>query len=679
MKNKNIEADKLSVFLVAVVFHDVFGFARKKDLAEIFKCCELPKAIRILRKHKIISKPFKLLGKLAYRIDINKCKAQIAQYKKETEQVKVLADKDSQTISQCYNVLQEFFFVNKLYDIHLELAAHCNVFDERAIKSIDYLIERDKFDIALDRVRLFDVSTLPENERTAYYVYKATLVERNGGQHETNVLLKKVGETSLGKIIGYKEQKENELVFGGAAAVENYIKSAEGHADKTNDFKLLFAYLYVLFENTHGNNKNRTEIQKCIAYMLKKIESNVNKSKAPQKDSPDELMLRYWKMHVDLEYGEFEYQKYIKWIEDYKGDYANKKSDYRYLHNLRRAYCDYVVEVLCSLQLTANNDSSGGFSINSKPCLEMLRIINDEQLKSDLACYVTHWKRMCIGDYINYYLLFKRGILREELTSEEISHLTDSHSLNEINRPTIKKKDFFEPHILEKDFSEPNTLSLEKIATKNYQDCIDEFKATNDKSEITTLTRLASIRMIKDGAPVKCLEKQIDRFYQGSNFEVFVSHGIALKIKLFLCDFYRKSVIAMDRAANFVERSPEEDQKQQAKIKQANEEVDYAFKGLISAISEINEQREKGIEFTKFSKSKFAVLYKMSEKLLDLDKTSTERRKAKLSAEKAKLSGIIDIQEGIIALDNYMLDRLDTAKSLREVINLIKYYPIVPL
>lgn len=467
--------------VLLIIIDSVFGFIPIKLLDSIFSHKEQKNILKLLKRRQLVGKPFKIRNGKAIKLHQSNVYNFLESHESKNTTDIDIKERLQDNLLKCLMDLQ-------MFSAHLEMSALFNKFDADTVQSLEALIDKDCFNIAFQYMNLYPENDVKDELKTIYF---ALILERCGQISETNRLLSKFNNMPL------KVDINGKLSFK-AMPYEN--------------IKLFGKYASVLFENTHGLSDNRA----TILALIDKLDMIATSVEAQKQLSNDLNMYNYWKYHINLESGNFLINDYNRWIINYRRTYFSNRNNYSYLHNLRRAYSDYAnciyLDILGKFDAT-NNDNK---------CYSMLETINDSFLISDLACYHTHFRRMAVGDLIMNYCLPNMQIKNEALSSK------------------------IKVYLLAKGYNNSNfsAENLIKFALQTYNDCLISFEKTQDKSANTTRTRICAAQlMCKDESlDYDNIDKTIRAFYEESKFEVFISYGIALRLKLYLLKFMETNI-----------------------------------------------------------------------------------------------------------------------------------------
>lgn len=504
---------------------------------------------------------------------------------------------------------------------HLELSALINCFDEKTEKSIDRLLDKDCFNAAHQRIILFPDS--PQNN--SQIIYRAIINERCGDIENTNKLLSQV------KGLPLSVNENGVLTFN--------VGSCE-------DIKLFNKFAFVLFENTHGKSENRKTILKVVNN-IKSLSSSISMQ--------DLEMYEYWELHINLEEGIFSPNNYFNWITNYKKNYPENNRNYSYLHNLRRAYSDYSNSTYLSVLENFSNNDCGDV------CYKMLNTVRDSQMIDDLTCYSSHMRRMAIGDLIMNYCLPFLYFHSKPLPSIIQSFLYE----NGYNQTLC------------------NITQLSRFALTVYQNCCVDFNASQDKSEKTTKTRICAIRMMnhEEKTDYEDLDEEIKNFYLCSDFEVFKAYGIALRLKLYILQFFD---INCKSAAIMQEMEMETDFLTASTLKKNDNELKSIIEKIIKLYKE--EILSFGFDnFSNYSKNRFKLLlcYLNIIKLF-LKETNINGINKELETilRHIDFTDLYGIEKYIMTQLAPLMEKNDSDKkslSYKDCWDMLKFYPIILL
>lgn len=525
--------------------------------------------------------------------------------------------------------LLEYLYENKLYYAYLELSALLNIYNEKTISAINVLIKKHCTTVSLARIQLYTDNEI--NENFNFIVQKAIITEKCGDIKGTNELLVKLNKITPWVLdLNGNIRLKNDVPCDDI--ILNIIKE-NMQEDIAND------YFAVLFENIHGIDKNRNTLLQIIK-LLKKIKIN-----------------SYWETHINLECGKPDDDKvYSSLIQEQCENFEKNVWSYEFLNGMRRLYADYANATYTKAYINDYYD-------NNK-CKKMLATVNDTKLKGALGTYDVHFRRMAVGDLIMNYCL-------PVLAKSDMIDLSITLFLN--NCGFNKKSN--------------NLDDLTEFALQTYNRCLKEFCELNDKSYKTTKTRIINAEMTLDITNLDINQKvnEIEEFYKNSSFEVFVSYGLALKLKLYILKTFSLDIIFESNLLNSSEDYPNDTSVQNKFTNQYKEILKYTDKILKVFECEINEYSRE-INFSRFSNDRFIKLFGFIEAILskinkdtqedgilsyfDKDETITKEAKTVLKRAKA-VSDCFSNKNGI-------KNNLESTSMISRINNL-RYMPVILL
>ena len=635
LRKYNIDINKINCFepqfrclIVIIILDSVLGYIPLKDLNIIFDRVTFLKFSRFMKKRSLwgwtftVNNNFKV--KKLNSLNIEKLFLQTP--------FDCYSFKKKQPKNCSLEKLLKYFYEKELYYAYIELSALMNNYNKETKNAIDMMIQKDCTAALLPRIQLYRESKLND---LGLIVQKAIILEKSGDIKGTNELLMKLNNftpwslNSDGKI-SWEKSIDNLNIHDGLDPEKNKLNILI-NADILND------YLAVLFENTHGIDSNRAILLKIIKTYSSKERDGTN---------------RYWEMHISLECGKpYNNDDYLSLINTRNENFETNKWSYEYLNEMRRIYADYANSFYIRTYI--------GQQYNDKECLDMLNTVDDEKLKMSLQNYNAHFRRMGVGDLVMNYCL---PLL--------VRNRTLNHSIVAFLHNNGFKKDI-------------NSLEdLTEFAVQTYNVLCNEFSELNDKSYKTTKTRIINAEMTYDVSVLNIPEKvkEIENFYKKSIFEVFISYGLALKLKLYLLKTMSLNIMFNSSIMNdFCDVEIGISEKVKLR-KQYKEILQYIRKTLAVYSNELGKYDE--IKFSEFSRNRFKMLFGFFNQILIQIKNDISYN---------NIVSYIDDDQGSLVretmsilkiagkLNEFKVSSNNETNSLIDQINELRYMPIILL
>lgn len=608
--------------IILLILESILGYIPIKDICNIISKSSILCFRKYMNKNLLWGKTF-LVNKY---------------FKAKKLNIAKLSQKFAPGLSESYcevknnnylDKLLEYLYENKLYYAYLELSALLNIYNEKTISAINILIKKDSTTVLLARMQLYTNTEINENYN--FIVQKAIITEKCGDINGTNELLVK-----LNKITPWVLDVNGNICFKKGVSCGNIKLNC---IKKYMQEDIINDYFAVLFENIHGIDKNRDIILQIIT-LLKEIKINP-----------------YWETHINLECGKpADENTYTRLIQEKCENFEKNVWSYEFLNGMRRLYADYANATYTQAYI---NDSYDNIK-----CKKMLASVNDARLKGALGNYDVHFRRMAVGDLIMNYCL-------PVLAKSDIIDLSITLFIKNCG---FKKN--------------PNNLDdLTEFALQTYQSCIKEFCELNDKSFKTTKTRIINAEMTLNITNLDINQKvnEIEEFYKNSLFEVFISYGLALKLKLYILKTFSLNMIFESNLLNASEDYPNDTSGQNKFTNQYKEILKYTDKILKVFESEINEYC-KEINFSKFSKDRFIKLFGFIESILYKINKDTQEDGiiSYFDKDGAIIKEAITVLKRAKAVSDCFSDKENIKNNLESTsmistINVLRYMPIILL